>query len=307
MKRIVAILLTALLLLSVTGCGSGADNPPKEPSAVTPSGQSEQGGTQEQTSDPVDTALDPATVSVEETVLLDEAGVKITAKSLDMSALFGPELKLLIENESGKNLTVQTRSVSVNGYMIETMLSADVATGKKANDTLTFLESDLKLSGITTFADMEISFHIFDSDSWDTYLDSGSITLKTSAAEGFPYSYDDSGEVAYEGDGIRVVVKGLAESGSLFGPGVILYIENTSDRDITVQTRDVSVNGFMIDPFMSVDVCAGKHAVTEMTFMSSDLEENDIEEITDIEVTFHIFDLDTWDTVVDTAPVTITF
>ena len=126
--------------------------------------------------------------------------MKITAKSLDEDSLFGPELKLLLENNSGKDLTFQCRNASVNGYMIEPMMSVDVVDGKKANDSLIFMKSDLDACGIDMIADMEFSFHIFDTNEWEDYLDTDVIPLKTSAADTYEYTFDDSGDLAYEGN-----------------------------------------------------------------------------------------------------------
>ena len=242
--------------------------------------------------------------TIEEVVILDEMGVKITAKKLEDDSFFGPELKLLIENNSDKNLTVQCRNASVNGYMVDTMMSADIVAGKKVNDSITF--TNLDECGITTIADMEFSFHIFTSDDWETYLDSDVVSIKTSAADTYDYKYDDSGDIAYEGNDIKVVVKGLSDA-SYMGPSIVVYIENNGNKNVTIQTRDVSINGFMVDAIFSSDVLVGKRAVDTITFLSSDLEENEIEEISDIELSFHIFNMDNWNTIADTEVVKITF
>ena len=44
-----------------------------------------------------------------------------------------------------------------------------------------------------------------------------------------------------------------------------------------------------------------------MTFMSSELEENGIENMEDLELSFHIFDTDTWDTITDTDVIAVKF
>jgi hypothetical protein len=69
----------------------------------------------------------------------------------------------------------------------------------------------------------------------------------------------------------------------------------------------VSVNGFMVDSTMSEDVVSGKKAMGAVQFYSSDLEENSIEDITDVELYFHIFDEDLWNTVFDSDVITISF
>ncbi len=299
MKKILCLLL-ALLVMTMSACsvsdGNGDIVPPNTAGGV--SDNSDNGG---------DSNEEPQDVQVEETVLVDESGVKITAKGIEQGGVFGADLKILIENNTDKDLTVQCRESSVNGYMVETMLSADVAAGKKANDAITFSDSDLEACGIKTIADMELYFHIFTTEDWETYLDTSIVQIKTSAAETYQYTYDDAGELVYEGNNVKVVVKGLSEENSIFGPGLIVYIHNSGDESVTLQTRETSVNGFMVDTIFSEEVAAGKHAIAGITFMDSDLEENEITEITDVELLFHIFNTETWDTIVDTDKITLTF
>ena len=154
---------------------------------------------------------------------------------------------------------------------------------------------------------MEFSFHIFDTDSWEDYLDSETIVVKTSAAGGYVQTFDDSGTVFYDANGIRIIGKGLSTEDSFFGPGLIVYIENNNEKNITVQVRDTSVNGFMVDTSMSQDVISGKKALTAVTFFDFSLEENGIEEIGQIETSFHIFDMDEWNVIADTDPIVIEF
>ena len=314
MKKVLSIAaaVTAIaLVLSFAGCGAPSNEPVRKPSSVSTnppvSEDTQLPGKQEENIDKEIQAPEKQEASISETALVEEAGVKITAKSLDNNGFMGPEVKLLIENDSGKDLTFQCRNVSVNGYMADAMMSVDVVTGKKANDSLAFMSSDLELLGISTIADMEFSFHIFTTEGWDDYLDTPQIQLKTSAADTYEYTFDDSVDVLYDENGIRLIVKGLAENSSIFGPSIMVYIENNSDKNITVQTRDVSLNGFMLSPVFSSDVAIGKHAVDAITFLSSELEENDITTIENAELSFHIFDAAGWDTIVDTEPIIITF
>lgn len=299
MKRIVSVLLAVLLLLSLVGCGGSSSGGTQNPDDAVNSGNTQD--------DQQKTDATPTDVSIEETVLLDEAGIKITAKSMDVDSWLGAEVKLLIENDSGQDVTIQCRNSSVNGYMVDNIMSVDVVNGKKANDSLTFMSSDLEACGIKTIADMEFSFHIFTTEDWDTYLDTPQIQLKTSAADTYTYTFDDSGTLAYEGNGVKIIVKGLSEDDSLFGPGIVVYIENNSNRNITVQTRDSSVNGFMVDTIFSADVVVGKHAVDAITIMSSDLEENAITAIETVELSFHLFDMDSWNTIADSDLISMTF
>lgn len=294
-RRLLTMLMAAVMAgTALTGCGSDG-----EIDKAIVETEDEEEAVEEQEAEVEE-------VTIEEAVLLDESGIKITTTGME-DGWMGTELKLLIENNSDTDVTVQARNSSVNGFMVETMLSEDVATGKKANTTLTFSTSGLKEANITTITDMEFAFHIFDSETWDEYLDSEMIVVETSAAGSYEQSVDDSGTVFYDADGVKIIGKGLSTDDSIFGPGLIVFIENDSDRNITVQVRDTSVNGFMIDTSMSQDVMAGKKAYTAATFFDSSLEENGIEEITQVETSFHIFDMDSWDTISDTDPIVVDF
>ena len=61
--------------------------------------------------------------------------------------------------------------------MVDAMFSCDVSKGKRAVDTITFMDSDLEENGITSIEDVELYFHIFDSDEWETIVDTGIINI----------------------------------------------------------------------------------------------------------------------------------
>ena len=299
MRKIISIVLAIVLILALTGCGGSA-------SASTPASGSSSSETRPANASDV-TSSKASETTISETVIFDERGIKVTAKELNMKGTFWPELKLLIENDSGSDLTFQCRGASVNGYMVETMMSVDVANGKKANDSLTFSNSDIKLCGIDTIANLCFSLHIFDSNTWDTFIDTAEIELRTSNYEGYVFTYDDAGQVAYEGNGVKIVVKGVSSDSSWLGPSVIVFIQNDAGRMITVQARNVSVNGFMVEPIFSSDVAAGKVAIDDLTLMNTDIEANGIESIDELELSFHVFYEDTWDDIVDTPSMVFSF
>jgi len=246
-------------------------------------------------------------VSVSERMLFDKEGITITLKSITLDDLFGPGLNILIENNSNKSITVQTRKSTVNDVMIDTIFSSDVLPGKKANETITFMSSNLKTADIKTIKDIEFVFHIFDSESWDEILDSETINITTSASPSFIQDYDDSGFVALEQKGIKIVIKKLTQEDSIFGTDLNVYIENNGDQDATIQIRDMSVNGFMIDPIFSCDVLSGKKAYSAIRFMESDLTDNSIENFEILEFSFHIFNFESWDDIYDSEPITVSF
>jgi hypothetical protein len=114
---------------------------------------------------------------------------------------------------------------------------------------------------------------------------------------------DDSGEELYNDNGIRIVGKTVDEN-SFWGTAILLYIENNSGKNVGISVDDMSINGFMMSPYFSTTVYDGKKAVDDITIFDSDLEENGIESVEDVELKFHIYDNDSYDTIADSDTIT---
>lgn len=291
MRRLLPALLAGMLLLA--GCSSSEADAASVTSAETSyAGASE---TEQETQD----------VTLAETVLFDQDGIRITATGLSTDSLFGPELNLLVENDSAQNIVVQPNYCMVNGYMMDGLLSADVAAGKKANDTLDFLSNALARCGIETITDIELDLVVSDGDSWQTLYETGPVILQTSAAGQYTQTYDDSGEEIYNQNGIRVVAKSVNDD--LFGIGIKFYLENNTDKTVIVNADNVSVNGYMMTDLFYSDLAPRSHAVDTLTLLGSELEDNHIDTITDAELSLQITDADYYQTIDSTAPITLHF
>jgi hypothetical protein len=114
---------------------------------------------------------------------------------------------------------------------------------------------------------------------------------------------DDTGNELYNEGGIRIVGKAVDEN-SFWGTAILLYCENTSGRNVGISVDNMSINGFMMDPFFSTTVYDGKKDIDEITIFSSDLEDNGIESIEEVELQFHIYDADTYSTITDSDVIT---
>ena len=291
MRRLLPALLAGMLLLA--GCSSSEADAASVTSAETSyAGASE---AEQETQD----------VTLAETVLFDQDGIRITATGLSTDSLFGPELNLLVENDSAQNIVVQPNYCMVNGYMMDGLLSADVAAGKKANDTLDFLSNALARCGIETITDIELDLVVSDGDSWQTLYETGPVILQTSAAGQYTQTYDDSGEEIYNQNGIRVVAKSVNDD--LFGMGIKFYLENNTDKTVIINADNVSVNGYMMTDLFYSDLAPRSHAVDTLTLLGSELEDNHIDTITDAELSLQITDADYYQTIDSTAPITLHF
>lgn len=244
-------------------------------------------------------------VVIDEQELVNQDGIKITAKEYVTDSIWGEGIKVLIENDTSVDITVGCRALIVNDYMITDLFSESVAAGKKSNETI-YLSSDaLKAAGIETVGQIEVYFYVYETESWDEMFETDCVTIKTSAYERMDTSVNDEGTELYNAGGIRIVGKTVDEN-SFWGAAVLLYIENKSNKNVGISVNDMSVNGFMTEPLFSTTVYSGKKAVDDITIFSSDLEANGITSIDTVELKFHIYDEDSYETIADSDVISFT-
>jgi hypothetical protein len=249
-----------------------------------------------------DSSDEKTEVSIDEQVLIDQDDIVITATEYVTDEIWGDGIKLLIENNTDKDVTIGCTALIVNDYMISDLFAENVAAGKKSNTTL-YLESyELEEAGIDTVGQIEIYFHAYDEDTWDKIFDSDCVTIQTSEYANMDTTPNDEGAVLYDEGGIKIVGKTVDED-SFWGTAILLYMENSTGKNITISCDDMSINGFMTEPYFSCEVYDGKKAFDDITVLSSDLEDNGIESIDEVELQFHIYDSETYDTIVDTDPI----
>lgn len=163
MKKIILLALIGVMAVNCAACSSSNG---KESSSQ--SSQNSQVSGNSETSQPEE--------KQEEKVIYDENKVKVIFTGVSEGAI-SKKIGLKIENNSGKNLIVQSDNLSINDYMFTPMFSAEVNKGKTANDAIEVLTSDLEKNKIDkiTSADFELVF--INPDSFETIFKSGTIKL----------------------------------------------------------------------------------------------------------------------------------
>jgi len=307
-KRFTTAICIVALGLSATACGSS--NTSTGGDEVTSVAENiDESITEESSTDVTETETEstktnssPATI--EETVLLEQDGVVVKATKLDKDSIWGTELGIYVENNSDKNIIVQAEDVSINDYMITQLFSAEVSAGKKTNDTMSFTKLDEL--GIDTIATIEMQLKFVDPDSYSNLFTSEPIVIKTSAADSYTQLDDDSGTVVYDEDGIKIIARNDLSENS-FGTGPVFFMTNNSDNGLIVQIDEFSVNGFMITPLFSATLPSNKKAIKSLDISSTNLEENSIEKIEEIEFIIKIADINTYQTIKTSETITLTY
>lgn len=207
--------------------------------------------------------------TMEETVIVDEQGIKITALNLQYLN-YAVELNVLIENNTEKDLSFVAGSIgyccnSINGMMInEGYMNTDVTSGNKANASLSFSYEGLMIYGIDGIANMSIGFEAIDEDYNSIYLNSK--LIETSLNKKFDFEKDYyvdsinnkaimahygfeidafSKDCLYKENGIEMVSSALITKDT-YEKILLLEFKNNSSQDVYISTSDICVNGLKV-------------------------------------------------------------
>ena len=71
---------------------------------------------------------------------------------------------------------------------------------------------------------------------------------------------NDAGKEIINQDGIRIVAKYVDED-TFWGKSILLYLENSSEKNIHISVDNMSINGFMVEPLFSTEIYSGKKSL----------------------------------------------
>lgn len=114
-------------------------------------------------------------------------------------------------------------------------------------------------------------------------------TVTTEAAQ----EEEDTVTTLYDANGIKITTKGFAEE-DIWGKGIQLAIENNSDRHLGVTIEDASLDGYMVTMLGCLSATSGMKDKEILTFC-----EDDSYEYKNFQGTLHIYDGDSYDTIMD--------
>lgn len=287
--------IAAILVISMVGCmfaGCGSDMPESKPltTQAVQNMETENVVQEVEQTEPVS----KTEVTIEETVVYDANDIKVTVTGIEES-WFGIDLKLLVENNTERNIALSGTDVVVNNVSMGGNMYIHVAAGKKAYGTFSLYREELNTAGVGEIAVISTKDAIImDTDNYET-LAQVPFEVVTSLGVDYVQSLDNSGEVLYEAKGVTVIAKIIADE--FYGKSVILYVENKSDKTVTVQAENVSVNGFTVDGWLYSNVYAGTVRFCSLGLYSTSLEENGITEVEDVSFTISLIDPNTFSTV----------
>lgn len=104
---------------------------------------------------------------------------------------------------------------------------------------------------------------------------------ETGETENAPDTSEPDGLVLTEDENLTVKLVSIDEDG-FWGYTLNVYMENKTDIGLMVSMDEVSVNGYMCDPYWGEEIAAGASLYSEVSFFRSDLEANGIDTVTEI-------------------------
>lgn len=282
-KKILSLFCALSLMLSFAACAS------QSPEESQPTSQASEPTTQP-TTETVSTATEPVFAEI---TIVDSDDCVFRITGIQEDAMFGYTLKVYLENKTDKDLMFSLSDTSVNGFMCDPVFAATVAAGMKANESVTFLKADFVTNQIVDVTDITFTLRIYDSNDWmaDPVVED-TFTVYPQGEEAVqPYVREskDSDIVLFDNDDCAMIITGF-DPDNLFGYKMNVYLENKTDKTLMFSAGDVSVNGFMSDPYWAVTVAPGKRSNCDITWQDTSFAENGITEVETIRLPIRVYD-----------------
>jgi hypothetical protein len=232
--------------------------------------------------------------------ILDNEQFMLTLKNYEPVDEWGAVLVFFIVNKTDKNLMFSGEDVSVNGVMCDPYWASEVASGKSAYCEVTWMTASLQKCGINYLSEVELTLRVYDADDWtadDLYRDN--LVIQLYGPSSLPpvsevvYTHGFAEQTLVDNGEIAVIARDFNPEGE-WGPTLVLYIENNTDKTLTFSMEGVSVNDFMCDPYWICEVSPGKVAYSEVSWMSSAVEANGISAFEKVDFTLRVYDSVDW-------------
>lgn len=296
MKKRRILLLTLAMSVVLAACGGSTEKAiPAGTEATETAGETELSEKPEREAASMPTE---APEDFEEITAVDNEECAIRITGIDPDDSWGYTIKASFENRSAdKNYMFSVQTAAINGIDADPFFATTIAAGKKGNSKIQFSNEELYGPDVGNFTDIEITFRVSDSDDWAA----DAVALETIHI--YPYGEENVKHyvraaqpqdiVLADNDSVSVIVTGFSED-SIWGYTANVYLVNKTDRELMFAADNVSVNGFMADPFWARSLGGRKVCFTSMSWSDSTLEENGIENVEEIEMTLRAYDPNDW-------------
>jgi hypothetical protein len=300
MRKPITITLALMMVLLFVACSDNG-NTNRGDSGVQNGNSNSTSSTQDDNNSatPLPAQNNKPSYSLADATIVDDENVTFTITSIEESGFWGFSLKVYCENKTDKDLMFSWDKVSVNGYMIDPFWASEIAAGRRSNTEISFFDNALERCNITSVDEIVFTLKAYDSNDWlaDRLVNEEFIIYPTGLdANSVVYSERQpttTEQIIVDNESCIFIIES-EETDSIWGYTLNCYIENKTSEPLMFSWDNVSVNGFMIDPFWSNSVQPGKRSYSDISFLSSRFEENSISVVEEIEFELRIYNSDDW-------------
>ncbi|MBR0087235.1 MAG: hypothetical protein IJL98_05810 [Lachnospiraceae bacterium] len=240
--------------------------------------------------------------TLENAVLVDNGSCFFRIDEANEDSVWGFSMKTYAENRTpGTRLSFSVESACINGYAIDTFYYEEIPAGKKSAKEISFTKDDLKEAGITTPEMIELRIMIRDCEDYSAQPVVKDVfyvfpTGKSAEEVTIPErKTTDDEKVIVDNDVCSFVILDIEED-DFWGTYAVCYLENKSeDKSLMFDWEDVSVNGYMTDPFFAKSLTPGTRAYVDIDFGEDVFEENHIDSVEELEFKLRVYNAGDWE------------
>lgn len=287
LKKLLALGLVLCLILALAACAKN-----DTPATTTAAPETTAAAT---TTAAPETTEAPG-YEIEEISVLDHDEVTVKITGMEIDELWGPMLKVEMENKTDKKLEISVNEAAVNGVSYFSYFTSELPAGKKAIDKIKFSDDDLNAI-LGEFTDIWLRFRVREAENWDAEdmaaVEVHIYPLGQEAVSRYAYTPDEDDKVLVDDENCTVILTG-GKTGDFWAYAMGVFVENKTDRTLSFSADDVSLNGYVCDPYWSVRVQPHGMSISDMAWSEDELEENGIKTVEELEYVFRVYESEGW-------------
>lgn len=277
MKRVLCLILSLAVLLTLTGCMSKEELRSRKEALSVLKGHSGQNYALS-----TGTTLENQTLYSGGDIVIQLAGITGTPES--------PELVLAVRNGTRDTINLSVDSMVINGWEVDGWLDLYDIPARTVTMGTIQSSGDLTRSGVEDVVTVDLGFEIYNDD-YDT-LATVSCSMSTNSLAQVDLSAVPQGITLLEEDGITVKAVDLISGSD--GTSISLYVQNDTGRTVTLNAAQARCNGEPVELWFYDRVSPGcRRMVTEYVYSEDTYESLELAD--EDQITFQM-DLQDWDT-----------
>lgn len=308
-KKITLVMALCIALCAAAGCSGGTTEAQTTTTAAETTTTT--AATEAETTTTTTAAEKEESPAAEGTVIYDANDIRITATEFVTVKEYddGPALALDIVNNTGKELTLYKLPSSIGGWMEDLYcLTVDETGYINMDGTFTIpAETDtnkyymyvgnfiLGKYGFTEIPDIELGFEIYAGEDAEEPFMTELVDVVNPDYTGVTPEPDESGDVMYDKDGVKIVMQGETYDADYFGPQIKLYASNNTDKTVMIRIPETTLDGTAFDAYGDMIIAPGKRESEEVAFGFIDNFEKsmtEVEPVSEITMKFDIYEYD---------------